>query len=132
WMDARVDGMPATPRHGKPVEINALWINALWIGAQLDVSWNALLHRALASFNDRFWLEEEYLADVIDAEPGAVDRSLRPNQVLAIGGLPVAVVPRDRAARLLHTIESRLYTPLGLRTLDPADPRYCRHYEGGP
>ena len=31
WMDVRVGDWVATPRHGKPVEINALWYNALCI-----------------------------------------------------------------------------------------------------
>ncbi len=35
WMDARVNGVAATPRMGKPVEINALWLNALATAANL-------------------------------------------------------------------------------------------------
>ena len=30
WMDVRVGDFLPTPRHGKPVEINAYWYNALW------------------------------------------------------------------------------------------------------
>jgi len=31
WMDVRVEDILPTPRHGKPVEINAYWYNALRI-----------------------------------------------------------------------------------------------------
>ena len=35
WMDARIDGVPVTPRRGKAVEVNALWIEALSVAGQL-------------------------------------------------------------------------------------------------
>ena len=38
-MDARVDGREITPRIGKPVEIQALWLNALAIGAKFSGRW---------------------------------------------------------------------------------------------
>ena len=31
WMDVRIENILPTPRHGKPVEINAYWYNALMI-----------------------------------------------------------------------------------------------------
>ena len=36
WMDVRVGDWVATPRHGKPVEINALWYNALKVMEELS------------------------------------------------------------------------------------------------
>ncbi len=135
WMDARVDGREVTPRIGKPVEVQALWINALWIGARFDASWNAGLGPARQSFVQRFWNpQRRCLFDVVDVDhrSGAVDGALRPNQVLAVGGLPLQVLPDDRAASVLEVVERHLWTPYGLRTLAPHEPGYVPRYEGGP
>jgi glycogen debranching enzyme len=59
------------------------------------------------------------------------DSTMRPNQILAVGGLPYAVLDEDRAAQVVERVESRLWTPIGLRTLPPDDPRYVARYEGG-
>jgi predicted glycogen debranching enzyme len=135
WMDAKVGDRVITPRIGKPVEIQALWINALAQGARISRRWQSALSRATASFAARFWNEAAgCLYDVIDVnhQPGAVDDSVRPNQVFAIGGLPRTVLCGDRARRVLDTIEAQLWTPLGLRTLSAASPAYVGRYEGGP
>ncbi|HVQ32274.1 MAG TPA: amylo-alpha-1,6-glucosidase, partial [Vicinamibacteria bacterium] len=63
---------------------------------------------------------------------GVVDSTLRPNQILAVGGLPHAVVRGERARRIVEAVEAQLWTPLGLRTLSPHDPAYCGVYGGGP
>ena len=34
WMDSMVGDSSVTPRIGKPVEVEALWLNALWVGSQ--------------------------------------------------------------------------------------------------
>ncbi|HET9983796.1 MAG TPA: amylo-alpha-1,6-glucosidase [Longimicrobiales bacterium] len=137
WMDARVDGREVTPRIGKPVEVQALWINALRIGGP---AWAALHDRARASFRARFPCEARgFLYDVVDVghRPGAVDASLRPNQVLAVGGLPFPVLdpadPEDAewARCVVDAVERALWTPLGLRTLAPREPGYAPRYEGG-
>lgn len=135
WMDARVDGREITPRIGKPVEIQALWINALRLGARRSPRWAELADRAQASFAERFWLESRgYLADVVDDDhrPGAIDATFRPNQILAVGGLPIAVLDGDRARRVVDAVEARLWTPAGLRSLAPGSPNYVSHYGGDP
>ncbi|MCI0433709.1 MAG: amylo-alpha-1,6-glucosidase [Gemmatimonadetes bacterium] len=135
WMDAKVGDHVITPRIGKPVEIQALWINALAIGARLDETWREPLERARSAFATRFWnAEAGSLHDVVDVDHvrGAVDPTCRPNQVLAIGGLPVALLDTARAATVLDTVERRLLTPLGLRSLAPGEPGYAPRYEGGP
>ncbi len=138
WMDARVDGVPVTPRSGKPVEVEALWIHALEVGAgalETGPRWRELAARARASFVDRFWNEAAgCLFDVVDVDGrrGAVDPAMRPNQVLAVGGLPSALLPPERARRLVDTVEQRLWTPLGLRTLAPGEPGYRGSYQGDP
>ncbi len=137
WMDARVDGVEITPRIGKPVEVQALWVNALEIGARLGVAgkdrWADLAARARASFADRFWNQSRgCLHDVVDVDhrPGATDASLRPNQILAVGGLPFPLLDGARAASVVAVVEERLLTPLGLRTLAHGEPGYFGRCEG--
>ena len=92
WMDAKVGNWVVTPRIGKPVEIQALWINALRIGSAFDEKWKCVYDHALASFQCRFWNEDGgYLYDVIDCDhrDGAMDGTLRPNQIFAVGGVPL-------------------------------------------
>jgi predicted glycogen debranching enzyme len=135
WMDARVGGREITPRIGKPVEVQALWYNAVAIAATLDARWAAVLPQIRRAFAARFWIEESgSLADVVDVDhvSGERDDTLRPNQILAVGGLPLALVAGRRARRIVEAVESALLTPLGLRSLTPHDPRYVGRYTGGP
>jgi len=124
-----------TPRIGKPVEVQALWINALLIGASISARWADAARRARESFEQRFWNEDrDCLFDVVDVnhERGAVDDALRPNQLLAVGGLPFASLKGERARRVVDTCERQLWTPLGCRTLAPGDPGYVPRYAGPP
>ena len=133
WMDAKCDGWVVTPRIGKPVEVQALWINALRIAARWSPDWSALADRAQASFAARFVRPcGAGLFDVIDADhiPGRDDASVRPNQIFAIGGLPYPVLSGIIAGAVVDTVEAALLTPMGLRTLAPDDPAYCPRYAG--
>ena len=133
WMDAKVGDWVVTPRIGKPVEVQALWINALRIGAAVQPGWDALADRAQASFLARYPDPDTGgLADVVDADgvPGRVDRRVRPNQIFAVGGLPFDVLTGAAARRVVELVEARLLTPLGLRTLAPDDPAYVGRYAG--
>jgi predicted glycogen debranching enzyme len=135
WMDARVDGREITPRIGKPVEIQALWINGLATGAAISGRWSRWVERARAAFDRQFAHHRaEWLPDVVDADHvrGRIDWSLRPNQVLALGGLPVPLVTGDRARAIVDRIEAQLWTPLGLRSLAPGEQGYAARYEGSP
>ena len=135
WMDAKVGDWVVTPRIGKPVEVQALWLNALWIAAQFDSGrWRPLLDRGNVSFRERFWNEGTgCLYDVVDVdhEPGRVDASIRPNQIFAVGGLPLALLDGERAARVVDGVARHLLTPFGLRTLSPHDPAYRPRCIGG-
>ena len=139
WMDAKVGDWVVTPRQGKCVEINALWFNALTIlanlatrlddqaaAAELQTRANSVRHR----FNERFWSEGGYLYDVIDGPDGA-DSSLRPNQIFAVS-LRHGLLDADRAQAVVDTCAKHLWTPVGLRSLAPTDPRYVGRYGGGP
>lgn len=139
WMDARVEGVPVTPRAGFAVEINALWYNALCIFLDLSVRTkknppiladaHAMRERFKDEFVRRFWLEEVgYLADVVWDD--VVDDRLRPNQVMAVS-LPYPLLDREFAQKMLSIVKNELVTPFGLRTLGSDDPSYFGHYGGG-
>jgi predicted glycogen debranching enzyme len=140
WMDAKVGDWVVTPRHGKPVEVQALWMRALDIGLRLATQFLEATYakrcrqdraRALESFRTRFWYEDgQYLYDTIDGPAGS-DTSIRPNQMYAIS-LCDDLVTRDQAVRVLKIVTEHLLTPVGLRTLSPHDAKYCPRYEGSP
>lgn len=131
WMNGRVGDRWVTPRAGKPVEIEALWLNALRIGSLADSAWEPMFETGLKAFRSLFWNREQgCLYDVMDGE-GGPDRSIRPNQLLALGGLPFPLLRRVRAAMVLETVEEHLVTPAGLRTLDPRDLAYRGFCRGG-
>ena len=135
WMDAIVDGVAVTPRIGKPVEVEALWLNALWLMKHRSDRWMRLFGVGWAKFYVRFWNPiRGCLYDVIDCdgERDKTDDRLRPNQLLAIGGLPVILVTREQGQSIVAAAEAELLTPLGLRSLGPREPGYIGRYEGGP
>jgi glycogen debranching enzyme len=137
-MDAKVGDWVVTPRRGKAVEINALWYNAQrllgrWLtetghGPEAD-RWLDHARRTARSFNERFWNDAGgCLYDVVDGEQGD-DPACRPNQILAISlDYPVLDAPRWRP--VFDTVERRLLTPCGLRSLEPAHADYRPRYDG--
>ena len=135
WMDVRIGDILPTPRHGKPVEINAYWYNALKIMENLAPvagedgdSYGKLAEKVANSF-EKFWMEDRgYLKDVISGT--SADEQLRCNQIWAVT-MPFTVLSRKREKRVVDTVYRHLYTPVGLRTLSPEDPEFHPHY-GGP
>lgn len=136
WMDVRVNGIVVTPRHGKPVEINALWYNALKIASLLGEKFNdkeykeyeSLAVKVKNSFNEKFWNEdEECLYDVVNNIES--DPSIRPNQAWAIS-LPFTMLPKDKEIKVIEKIYDYLYTPFGLRSLSKDHEDYKSVYEG--
>jgi predicted glycogen debranching enzyme len=138
WMDAKVGDWVVTPRHGKPVEVQALWYNALRIFESFAEAFHDEEARLLAhelanlanrSFNARFWNEEA--GCLYDAITGVeADGAIRPNQIFA-ASLHYPILPLERTKPMLEVIERELLTPFGLRTLSPRDSRYRARYEGG-
>lgn len=138
WMDAKSDDHAFTPRHGKPVEINALWYNALSIQEELERRWGtpetADVFRkrsavVLDRFTSAFWnVERGCLFDVIGPEQQA-DASIRPNQLLALS-LPFPLLTGAKAEAVLDVITRDLLTPRGLRSLASDDPRFLPRYLG--
>ncbi len=139
WMDAKVGDWVVTPRHGKPVEVNALWYYALscmesWAAHySLNASrFSQLRAKVHDNFPRRFWYEEGgYLYDVVDVEgvSDQNDASLRPNQ-LFVASLTPSLLTEDQIRSILQKVTESLLTPLGLRSLSPEDPSYCVHYNG--
>lgn len=135
WMDARIGDHVVTPRIGKPVELQALWLNATWLASSHFPRWEAVGARGAASFRARFWNQSgRYLHDVVDDHhrPGVNDDRFRPNQIFAVGGLPLMLIGLDQVREIVDAVEKRLWTPLGLRSLAPTENGYCPRYIGGP
>jgi predicted glycogen debranching enzyme len=133
WMDAKVDGKVITPRIGKPVEVQALWINALAIAKHFSPKWQPLFEKAFLAFENRFWNEaKQQLFDVVDVDhqPGAVDSLTRPNQIFAVGGLPMTLLSDRHAQLVVDAAEAQLWTPAGLRSLAPNESGFVPRYEG--
>jgi predicted glycogen debranching enzyme len=137
WMDAMVNGTVITPRHGKPVEINALWYNALCISTELsekfgDIEkshyYKKLSENVKIAFNKKFWNERcGYLYDTISED--TYDKSIRPNQIYAIS-LPFPVLARERWKTIVDIVHEKLYTPFGLRSLNSENTKYRPFYAG--
>ncbi len=136
WMDVCVNGILPTPRHGKPVEVNAYWYSALRIMDALAkelgldrADYGALSERVKAAFVEKFYIEEKgYLRDVLSGE--AADEQIRCNQIWAVS-MPFTMLDREQERNVVETVYRHLYTPCGLRTLSPEDPEYHPTY-GGP
>jgi predicted glycogen debranching enzyme len=138
WMDAKIGDWVVTPRTGKAVEINALWINALetmkrFAGAlkMPSETYQALSSRARDGFG-KFWnAQRQCCYDVIDAPGTGNDASLRPNQIFAVS-LPVSPLSREQQKAVVDVCAAELLTPYGLRSLAPKESGYQGHYAGGP
>ncbi len=136
WMDVCVNGILPTPRHGKPVEINAYWYNGLRIMAEFakivgvdGTAYSDLAATVKESFIKNFYMEEKgYLKDVISDTKA--DGQLRCNQIWAVS-MPFTMLSAEQEKSVVNAVRRHLYTPCGLRTLSPEDPEYRGNY-GGP
>jgi predicted glycogen debranching enzyme len=137
WMDAKVGDFVVTPRHGKPVEIQALWYNALcamkdfayrFHDSANEKRFTEMAERAKKNFCKQFWNPESgCLYDVITGD--RKDGAIRPNQIFAVS-LAHSMLSREKARRVVGVVERDLLTPFGLRSLAPSDARYRPVYEG--
>ena len=135
WMDVNLDGFLPTPRHGKPVELNAYWYNALCILRELaplagadGTLYAALAQRVRKSFTQAFWMADKgYLKDVVSGT--SADKQLRCNQIWAVS-MPFTTLAPEQERQVVDTVFRHLYTPCGLRTLAPDDPEFHPVYAG--
>lgn len=146
WMDVRINDILPTPRHGKPVEINAYWYNVLRImdffagkfrgelsEAPTGRNYADMAELAGRSFREKFWnADAGCLKDVLTDEEGEsakAETQIRCNQIWAVS-LPFSLLERQQERQVVEMVYRKLYTPLGLRTLEPADPEFKPFYGG--
>lgn len=137
WMDVMINGRPLTPRYGKAVEIQALWYNTLKTMELLATKFNenpniekycSMAEKVKKEFNKKFWCHEKgYLFDVISED--YKDDTLRPNQIFAIA-LDFPLLEEEKAEKVIETVQEKLLTPYGLRTLPSDHPNYIGTYVG--
>ncbi len=139
WMDVRIGEILPTPRHGKPVEINAYWYNALCIMEEslhllqrpkdhADSDYAAMADQTRRSFREKFWISTNHcLKDVLSGTDA--DEQIRCNQIWAVS-LPFTMLDEAQERQVVDTVFEKLYTPYGLRTLDPADAQFHARYGG--
>lgn len=135
WMDVRVGEILPTPRHGKPVEINAYWYNALRImeifASELGLEYTrygVLADRTRTSFREQFWNEERgCLKDLVSGTKA--DMQIRCNQIWAVS-MPFTMLEKDQERQVVRTVYEKLYTPYGLRTLEEGDEEFHPFYGG--
>lgn len=130
WMDVRVGDFLPTPRHGKPVEINAYWYSALMVMHRLtqDKAYQELAEKVKDSFQKKFWNESaQCLKDVLSG--GKDEKQIRCNQIWALT-MPFTMLPADKEALVIRKVKDELYTTIGLRTLAKTDPDFHSIYIG--
>lgn len=135
WMDVCCNGFLPTPRHGKPVEINAYWYNALKIMSFFSEllrchreEYDLLADKVKANFCKQFWMEEQgYLKDVVSGTKA--DVQLRCNQIWAVS-VPFSMLTEEQQRKIVDKVYERLYTPYGLRSLEKADEEFHPTYGG--
>ena len=136
WMDVRVGEILPTPRHGKPVEINAYWYNALCIMQKFsevlkkneEQKYRELAQKVKESFAREFWMEEKHCLKDVISETKA-DTQIRCNQIWAVS-MPFTMLDEEKERQIVDTVFEKLYTPYGLRTLDPKDEEFHASYGG--
>jgi predicted glycogen debranching enzyme len=137
WMDAKRDGVTFTPRHGKAVEINALWhhdLLALADAIEPDDAARAdelrlLAGRVAESFRRVFWNEDKQCCFDAVSPDGTCSGEIRPNQIFAVS-LEHSPLDDEQQRGVVEAVRRCLLTRHGLRTLDPAEPGYHGRYEG--
>jgi predicted glycogen debranching enzyme len=135
WMDAKCQGVAFTPRYGKAVEINALWINALYIMVEATndfkekQGWLKRVQQVETNFNALFWNEERgCLYDCVYPD-GTKDDAIRPNQIFAVS-LGYSALDEIKQRKVVDIVQDHLLTPYGLRSLSPLHQDYKGHCIG--
>ena len=135
WMDVRYGDELPTPRHDKPVEINAFWYSSLMIVTKLgkildkDIKkYEEIAEKVKISFNEKFWNNNENcLKDVVS--DNEYDYQVRCNQIWAVS-CEFSPLNKDKAKLVVDKVFEKLYTPYGLRSLSPDDKQFVPEYSG--
>jgi predicted glycogen debranching enzyme len=139
WMDVKIKDWVVTPRHGKAVEICALWINALEIYLRLSAQLGhipstfeqqcmGILEQAKTAF-ETFWNPSlGYYFDYIDPQ-GQKHPELRPNALIALA-LPYTPSSAEQRRATLETARLHLITPYGPYSLAPCEAAFRPDFTG--
>ncbi|MBQ8633111.1 MAG: glycogen debranching enzyme family protein [Lachnospiraceae bacterium] len=137
WMDVRVGDHLPTPRHGKPVEINAYWYSGLKVMEEFATKlgketkakeYADLAEKVKESFLKKFWNEEaNCLKDVLSGN--GEEKQIRCNQIWVLTQ-PFTMLPAEKEKQVIEKVREELYTTIGLRTLSPKDPAFHEIYIG--
>lgn len=139
WMDVRVGDHLPTPRHGKPVEINAYWYSALCVMAELTkrrgiegektvTEYEVLAEKVKDSFLEKFWNDEEdCLKDVLSGNDE--ENQVRCNQIWVLTQ-PFTMLDKEHEKKVINKVREELYTSVGLRSLSPKDAAFHKIYIG--
>ena len=133
WMDAKVEGVPVTPRNGKSVEINAMWYNAVKILEEFSIEnneiefskeLNIIESNIKTNFEKIFKKEKDGLKDT------EISDKIRPNQLFAIS-LTYPVIEKEKIVKdILEIVEKKLLNRYGLKTLAKYEDGYIEKYFG--
>ncbi|AEH22396.1 Amylo-alpha-16-glucosidase [Thermodesulfobacterium geofontis OPF15] len=132
WMDVVIDGIPITPRYGKPIEISALWYNLLKFSSKYleepfikKYNINSLIRKQKKSFakyfNGELWADRIYKKEPIF--------EIRPNYIIALS-LPYDIADKTSMTKGLELAKKELLTSYGLRSLSPRHPNFRKNYFG--
>lgn len=133
WMDAKVEGIPVTPRSGKAVEINSMWYNAIRILEEYAIEngekeyakeLNNISNIVRESFEKTFFNGKKGLKDTETSE------KVRPNQLFAISLTYSVIQKKEIIKNILDIVEKKLLNKYGLKTLAKDEDGYVENYEG--
>ena len=133
WMDAKVEGVPVTPRSGKSVEINAMWYNAIKILEEFAIEncekdfakdLNEIGNIVRENFERIFENGKKGLKDTEKSE------KIRPNQLFAISLTYPVIQKEEIVNNILEIVEKKLLNKYGLKTLAKCEDGYVENYFG--
>ena len=133
WMDAKVEGVPVTPRSGKSVEINAMWYNAIKILEEFAIengekdfakNLNEFGNIVRENFERIFENGKKGLKDTEKSE------KIRPNQLFAISLTYPVIQKEEIVNNILEIVEKKLLNKYGLKTLAKCEEGYVENYFG--
>ena len=133
WMDAKVEGVPVTPRSGKSVEINAMWYNAIKILEEFAIEngekdfakdLNEIGNIVRENFERIFENGKKGLKDTEKSE------KIRPNQLFAISLTYPVIQKEEIVNNILEIVEKKLLNKYGLKTLAKCEEGYVENYFG--
>ena len=91
-----------------------------------EQKYGELAQKVKESFAREFWMEEKHCLKDVISETKA-DTQIRCNQIWAVS-MPFTMLDEEKERQIVDTVFEKLYTPYGLRTLDPKDEEFHASY----